>query len=144
MACQGILDELQSVDQQLATESELVLAMERADASRESCEQVILSVATTQAEDVLYARQADQFELYALWFEGALSRRFDNFDGYCDILGDAFRILLSGVADVEALLTSGDLGVMDQVRLQELRDLDLEALDVLFLEVEMQCSELLR
>jgi hypothetical protein len=139
-ACQTLLNELASVDTQSAEEATLQAAMERADANREECTALFLETADSAGSQLLARHRGREFTLQALQIESALSYRFDNRQHYCEIIRETFVLLLQGVAELEAALLDG-IGSPDEIRqMTELRDLDLEALDVLYEATDSFCA----
>ncbi len=136
--CDSILFDLHDVSLNEASEEELVNAMNQADGAADRCELILPS--TNVFESLFSAHKVRGLRIHGLWFEAALSRRFDGNDGYCAILSDAFDLLALSIWEIDSVLTSSDqVSGSDEIELRELRDLDLEALDVLYMGIESAC-----
>lgn len=139
-ACRTMLREFVSVDTREMTEAELEAAMQRASANATPCGDAFDAEADTPGERQMAQHEGRQFQLYALMFEGTLSERFDDYAAYCPIVADTFQLLLANIAELEAVLQRDDVAEDERSQLAELRDLDLEALDVLFIASEEHCQ----
>jgi len=140
-ACDTFLSEAGAMNTAAATEEELTQAMLRADADRDICTRLYLESADTDAAQALAIHRGREFTLVALNMEAALSYHFDQRNHYCDIIRETFSMMLQNVADLEVVLSvPGVLDSEEGRRLVELRDLDLEAMDVLFEATDSFCS----
>lgn len=138
--CEALLDHLRNTDLQRATESLLERRLQEADALLEACREAYPRTAHDPVEHVLLTHRADQIALQALFIEAELSRRFDGGAGYCVILGEAFGLLLGGMVRIDDTLACPDLPREGRRQLEELRQLDLQTIDVLFLGFEAACG----
>ncbi len=140
-ACDTFLSEAGSVNTAEATEDDLIRAMERADADAGICTRLYLEAADTDAMRALAIHRGREFTLVALNMEAALSYYYDDRNHYCDIIRETFALMLQNVADLEAVLTLPEVVESEAGRqLVELRDLDLEAMDVLYEATDSFCS----
>lgn len=140
-ACDTFLSEAGALNTGDATEAQLTQAMLRADADTDICTRLYLESADTGAEQALAIHRGREFTLVALNMEAALSYHFDQRTHYCDIIRETFSLMLQNVADLEVLLSEPDeRDSTDARRLAELRDLDLEAMDVLYEATASFCS----
>ena len=140
-ACDTFLSEAGAMNTAAATEEELTHAMLRADADRDICTRLYLESADTDASQALAIHRGREFTLVALNMEAALSYHFDQRNHYCDIIRETFSLMLQNVADLEVVLSvPGVLDSEEGRRLVELRDLDLEAMDVLYEATDSFCS----
>jgi pyrroloquinoline quinone (PQQ) biosynthesis protein C len=70
-----------------------------------------------------------------------MSVRFDDRAFYCEIVRESFQILLTDQIDVEtALSTLNALSPLETRTLQQLRDLNLQTMDVLFQATDRFCN----
>lgn len=139
--CETMLMELTALDENTLDEAALQQAMESASANASMCAEVFLDNARTPAEQVIARNRARQFELLSRSYEAAMSVRFDNRAFYCEIVRESFQILLIDQVDVETALSSiTSLTPLETRTLQQLRDLNLETLDVLFQATDRFCD----
>ena len=141
LACDTLLTELRTTSLGSASEPELAALLESADRNSEVCAQLWAEAATSSWEEQIAAHRSYQLPLQALLIEAALSERFDGHFGFCDIVDETFAMLFEGIAALEAALANPDIGHEDRLRAIELRDLDLEAVDVLLVTRTEQCAE---
>lgn len=140
-ACETLLGELSMLDASAASEAELVAAMTTADTTGAECGQILINDAQTPVEQIIARNRARQFELVGRTFEAALSFRFDGRAFYCDIVRESFQMLLADQVDVETGLQElSGLSDEETRTLHQLRDLNLEALDVLFQATQRFCD----
>jgi uncharacterized protein YcfL len=140
-ACDTFLSEAGALNTSEASEEQLSQAMERADADAEICMRLYLESAETEATRALAVHRGREFTLVALNMEAALSYYFDDRNHYCEIIRETFTLMLQNVADLELALTTPGLAESEEGRqLAELRDLDLEAMDVLYEATDSFCS----
>lgn len=139
-ACRTMLSEFVRMDLRTMPEADIERAMDRASSQQVACSAAFDDEARSVGEEQMAQHEGRQFSLYSLMFEGTLSERFDNYAGYCDIVADMFQLLLTNVGELEATLVAGDLPESERLQLVELRDLDLEAIDVLFIASEEHCQ----
>ncbi len=140
LACDTLLRELRSLDYATATEAEMVHYMQATAESDEPCERLWMAQAVTRTDETIAAHQARQFDFQSRMVESAISARFDNRIGYCEILDEMFALLFTGLSDIEVAM-QGNLPAGDAANLHELRELDLEALDVLVVHRAENCEE---
>ena len=141
LACDTLLSELRHLDYETASEAEMVGLMQSADQSSERCAELWLEQADTRGERQIAIHEGRQLPFQALLLESAISARFDNRFGYCDILDDTFALLFTGLAEIEQALSESWMSEDERNQLIELRDLDLEAVDVLVVHREENCEE---
>ena len=140
-ACDTFLSEAGAINTGEATEEQLTQAMLRADADTDICTRLYLESADTDSQRALAIHRGREFTLVALNMEAALSYHFDQRTHYCDIIRETFVLMLQNVADLEVVLSAPDeRDSADGRRLAELRDLDLEAMDVLYEATDSFCS----
>jgi hypothetical protein len=140
-ACETLLGELSMLDASAANEAELLAAMTTADTTGAECGQILINDAQSPVELIIARNRARQFELVGRTFEAALSFRFDGRAFYCDIVRESFQMLLADQVDVETGLQEFNGLTEEETRtLEQLRDLNLEALDVLFQATERFCD----
>jgi hypothetical protein len=139
LTCEAMLEEFAAIDEESATEDALSSAMHRADEAAEACETRFSRNADSEGDQLLFAHRSDQLRLFSLFFEAALSRRFDGFDGYCDILGDIVRLLVEGINEERQALDSGNLSDEDRRKVRELLELDVKTLEVVSVQVGANC-----
>jgi hypothetical protein len=140
LACDGLLTRLADVDTTVASETELMAAMNEADASVERCTDAWVDGADSPAQVVLARHRGAQITLRALTFEAALSQRFDEMANYCAIVEDLFALILGRLAEIEAAIVADETSGEDRRKFQELRDLDLETIDVLLVATTEFCG----
>lgn len=139
--CETMLMELTALDEYSLEEPALQRAMESASTNAAMCADVFLDNARTPVEQVIARNRARQFELLSRSYEAAMSVRFDNRAFYCEIVRESFQILLADQVDVETALTSiASLTALETRTLEQLRDLNLETLDVLFQATDRFCN----
>jgi hypothetical protein len=141
LTCEAMLEEFAAIDEESATEAVLSDAMNRADEAAEACETRFSRSADSEGDQLLFAHRSDQLRLFSLFFEAALSRRFDNFDGYCDILGDIVRVLVEGINEERQALEAGNLSDEDLRKVRELLELDVKTLEVVSVQVGANCPQ---
>lgn len=139
-ACRMMLTELIQTDLSEASEQALVDGMTRASENAEPCAAAFMDEAQTPGERAIATHEGGQFWLYSFVYEVTLSERFDDYSGYCAIVSDTFRVLVNGLGALEEALSLDTLRDDERRQLQELRDFDLEALDVLLIAVESRCE----
>ena len=140
-ACEAILDGVRHALRHERDEAVLQAMLEQAVEAYPSCLVRYEAAARTPGEVVLFRHRAHHMELYALLLESELSARFDGGAHRCSILQDTFRNLIVGLRRIEEALEVTPLSEEERRRLVELRHLDLQALDVLFLDFEATCSQ---
>lgn len=140
IACETLVSELRSLDTRRMTEADLVERMREAEASSAVCAELWRGEAETPGEAVIADQEARQVPFHALLLEGVLASRFDGMSNYCTILDDTFAILFEGLGEIEAALAGRALTDDERGRLIELRDLDLEAMDVLLVLRSEHCD----
>lgn len=138
--CDALAADLEQVDVDASTEGELVSAMELADTSSQTCRDAFLDEARSDAERVIANHRARQMAVHARYFEASLASRFDGGANFCDIISEALNLLLTDAVEIENALADDTMGRADHDMLVQLRDLDLEAIDVLMLTAESACS----
>lgn len=141
LACDTLLSELRMLDYQTAPEPELVAFMERADERTEPCAEMWHEQASSVGEHAVATHQARQLRFQALLIESAVSDRFDNRFGYCEILDDTFALLFESLSDISGALEDGGLSEADERTLRELLDLDTQALDVFLVHRAENCGD---
>lgn len=140
-ACDTFLSEAGALNTAEASEEQLTQAMQRADSDADICTRLYLESAETDATRALAIHRGREFTLVALNMEAALSYHFDDRNHYCDIIRETFTLMLQNVADLELALNTPGLAETEEGRqLAELRDLDLEAMDVLYEATDSFCS----
>lgn len=140
LACEAMVERFDKMNVDTATEAELERAMNEARDSFERCDLQFRSAGTTRGERALYAHRADQVRLHELLFEATLSRRFDGMTGYCVILRDMVRVLAQSIETMDAAFAAGKMNQNDERRLGELYQLDLKALEVLGVQLNVTCD----
>lgn len=140
LACDTLLHELYALDLETASEAELETWRARGESRVDSCTTAWLDEARTLPDTVMARHRAGELWIRTLFVEGTLARRFDGFANYCAVVQDTFEQLFSGIADIEAALATGTLDDEDRRQLIQLRDLDLEAIDVLAIAADEYCS----
>jgi len=140
LACDTLLHELYDLDLDLASESELETWRARGEARVDDCSTAWLDEARSLAQTVMARHRAGELWIRTLFVEAALARRFDGFANYCAIVQDTFEPLFVGIADIEAALVSDDVDDEERRQLIQLRDLDLEAIDVLAVAADAYCD----
>lgn len=143
LACETLLDELRTAPLGTASEPELEALLESAERNAEPCTRLWAEVSSTSWEEQIAAHRSYQLPLQSLLIEAALSERFDGHFGFCDIIDEIFALLFEGIAALEVALASPGISDDDRVRAVELRDLDIEAIDVLLVTRNEQCAEAL-
>ena len=139
-ACRTMLTELIQTDLANASEDALMAGMTRASEHAEPCAAAFLDEARTPGERTIAAHEGGQFWLYSFVYEITLSERFDDYSGYCAIVSDTFGLLVSTLGSLEQALESDDLLDDERRHITELRDFDLEAVDVLLIAAENRCE----
>lgn len=140
LACDTLLHELYALDLELASESDLETWRARGESRVDDCSVAWLDEARTLAQTVMARHRAGELWIRTLFVEAALARRFDGFANYCAIVQDTFEPLFVGIADIEAALVSDDVDDEERRQLIQLRDLDLEAIDVLAVAADAYCD----
>lgn len=140
LACDGLLERLAQVDTSTASESSLESAMNEADGAYSVCADAWRDEAESPADMVFAGHRVAQLELRSLMFEAALSQRFDNMANYCAIVEDLFALILLSLAELENAIVSGDFRGEELRSFEELRDLDLETIDVLLTATAEFCA----
>lgn len=138
--CDALAADLEQVDVEASTEAALVAAMELADAASLSCRDAFLDEARSAAERVIATHRSRQMAVHARYFEAALASRFDGGANFCEIIGETLNLLLTDAVEIEGALADAALVRSDREMLVQLRDLDVEAIDVLMLTAESACS----
>ena len=141
LACDTLLRELRGTSLATAPEAELDRLLQAADANSEECARLWAESASSSWEEEIASHRSYQLPLQALLIEGVLSERFDGYFGFCDIVDETFVLLFAGLAALESALEEESLSDEDRLRIVELRDLDLEAADVLIVTRTEQCPE---
>ncbi|MFT4702551.1 MAG: hypothetical protein ACI81R_000236 [Bradymonadia bacterium] len=139
-ACRTLQTELEAVSLTESAEEELMRLMLRAREEAEPCKPEYLRGASGPVEELIARHEGRQLELYGLMVEATLSSRFDDYANFCDIVGDTFTMLLDNIASLEETLQNESLTELETRQLLELRDLDLEAIDVFFMASERRCQ----
>ncbi len=80
-----------------------------------------------------------QISIQARYLEAELAIRFDDGAHLCAIIAEAFEALIADLAEIEEALALPDLPDADRRLLTQLRDLDLEATDVLVASAGDRC-----
>jgi hypothetical protein len=127
IACHTLVAEVSSVDLAQVDEAELVRLMEAARDGEQACAPLF---ASEPVHPAMAAYRARQLRLRALLIELTLSTRFDHNAATCEIIRDAFAELFRSVTELNTAL-SAEIPAEDAVVMEQLRDLELEALDVL-------------
>lgn len=140
LTCEALLDEFARLDSEEATEDELVAAMEKADQTADACALLFQEQATGRGDELLFAHRSEQLRLFSLFFEAALSRRFDSFSGYCAILSDLVRIIIEGINQEQLAIESGKLSPEDERKVRELLQLDVQTLEIVSIQVDSRCA----
>ena len=144
VACDRMLDQMRELDTASLDEATVDGWMRRADSERARCQRAFERAARNPVDLVFARHRAAQFELFALALERSLAERFDAGANRCEIVRDTFAALLRQLADVEAALQQEALAPDDVAKLQQLRSLDVQSLDVLFAQAEAGCREIIR
>ena len=139
LACDTLVRELHVLDVGEVSESELTSHMSHAQANAEWCTSAWRDQADGEHEQLLATHRGRQLRFQALLLELALSDRFDGQAGYCDILDETFALLFTGLADLESALQVDAIEAQIRARMIELRDLDVEAIDVLVVHRAENC-----
>lgn len=139
VSCELLLDHLKDLDVERASEAELTRAMEDADQARDPCRGAWRGAARDRYERTLADHRTHQLALRALVIESVLAERFDNGVHICDIQREAFQFLLADIAALEQAIPASDLSEDQRRQLIQLRDLDLESIDVLMVAHQSFC-----
>lgn len=140
MACETFAQELGAMDLDGATRAELDAAFERAETEAPICRRLHLEAATTPGERAIAAQEARKIPIQALLIEGAIEVRYEDGTQYCDILDEHFALLFIALAEIEDALLNVELSDEERRRLVELRDIELEGLDVLAVHRTENCT----
>lgn len=139
-ACEAVLENLRALDVDNAPEPVLQQGLEDAILAYPTCREHYEAAARTDGERYLLLHRAEQIHLTALLLEAQLSARFDGGAHRCEILRESFVLLYGGVSWLESALAEGNLTTPERLRIVELRNLDLQAIDVLFLDFRSTCG----
>jgi hypothetical protein len=141
VSCELLLDDLKVLDVDNATEERLSRAMDEAIRSREGCGLAWMSSATNAYERTIARHREHQLTLRSLVIESVLSERFDGAAHVCDIQREIFRILLADIRALEDALNGTGLSEAERRQLTQLRELDVESLDVLVVAHASFCRD---
>ncbi|TVQ99506.1 MAG: hypothetical protein EA398_12230 [Deltaproteobacteria bacterium] len=140
-ACEELLFTLRNTSVDTRSHDTLDTILDEADALLPLCREAYPRVASNRAERHFNVHRAEQIALQALFLEAELADARRDHALYCDVLGHAFRLLLQGVARLDEALLDDGVSPDERTRLRELRGLDLQAIDVLFLTYEGRCGD---
>ncbi|MCB9506575.1 MAG: hypothetical protein H6697_02780 [Myxococcales bacterium] len=141
VACQTLSIELQTLDPDTAPEPELVRLMETADRDADLCRNLYLADARTPGETALAEHRGRQLSLSALEIELTLSTRFDRQANLCAIVADTFTELLAAIGGLEEALGRDDVADAERAQLEELHQLDMQAVEVLVVTQREFCEQ---
>jgi len=131
--------EFRRMDLNNASEAELVATLRHLEEVEPSCRTAFLREAQTPAERVMAEHSANQFLLNALFVEALLSDRFDGRLHYCTILSDTFALMIEDIGNISLTLETVAMSEAETRQLSELRDLGLQAADVLVVAAGEVC-----
>lgn len=141
LACEELLNQLERVDPEAASETELEAAIVSAERNEERCSNQLASAGSTPGERAFYQHRASELRFFVYLFEGALSRRFDEYEGYCVILRDIIELLAEGLDEMNTtMMEAGDITEAEGRRLRELMVLDLQTLELMSVEWNATCD----
>lgn len=140
IACDTLLSELRTAPVSTASEPELEAWMSAADRNGERCGELWAESAESDWEQQIALHRSYQLPLQSLLIEAAMSQRFDEHFGFCEIVQETFGLLFEGLTALESALGERSLSDETRARVIELRDLDLEALDVLMVSQSERCG----
>lgn len=141
LACDTLLEELGDLDTASLDEPTLQRRIDQAVGAIEPCRGAWARDTSHSASAVFADHRANQLMLRALTIEAAMSARFDGGANFCAILRETFSVLLQDLAALQAALDAGRLPPQGVAALEQLRDLDMQALDVLALGADRLCFE---
>ena len=141
LACDTLLRELRAAPLSTASEPDLDRLLHAADTNSDPCDRLWADSASNSWELQIAAHRSYQLPLQALLIEAAMSERFDGHFGFCEVVDETFALLFEGLAALEGALQSSSLSPEDRGRIIELRDLDLEAADVLVITRMEECAD---
>ncbi|MFT6400365.1 MAG: hypothetical protein ACJAYU_005136 [Bradymonadia bacterium] len=124
----------------MASELELDAWRTAANRNRERCGELWAESAGSDWEQQIALHRSYQLPLQSLLIEASMSQRFDEHFGFCEIMQDTFGLLFEGLTALESALGERSLSEETRGRLLELRDLDLEALDILIVSRSERCA----
>jgi hypothetical protein len=139
LSCDALLADLEQLDVPASSEATLERWMHAADNSISTCEDALLGEARTPGEQVIARHMVRQISIQARYLEAELAIRFDDGAHLCAIIAEAFEALIADLAEIEEALALPDLPDADRRLLTQLRDLDLEATDVLVASAGDRC-----
>ena len=140
-ACEELLFSLRNTSVSTRSHDTLDAILDEADALLPHCRAAYPRVASSRAERHFNVHRAEQIALQALFLEAELAEARLDHALYCDVLGHAFRLLFQGVSRLDEALLEDELSPDERARFRELRGLDLQAIDVLFLTYEGRCGD---
>lgn len=141
LACDTLLAELRTAPLSTASEPELESWMAAAERSKVRCAELWAESAESDWEQQIALHRSYQLPLQSLLIETAMSQRFDDHFGFCEIVQETFGLLFEGLTALESALANRSLSDETRGRVTELRDLDLEALDVLMMGQMERCGD---
>ncbi len=139
IACSSMIQDFHKIDADKATEEELEAAMSLAIDSYERCKRQFELAGKTKEDRAINGHRAEEIYLHSLYFESALSRRFDHMAGYCDILKDILKTLALDIQNMEEELATLKFSEQQQKRMRELQLLDMQSLELVGAQMRLAC-----
>jgi hypothetical protein len=139
--CLDLAQEYRLTDVSEASEAELARQMEEADLNDELCGRALRENYRGAGGAVMASHLARSLTIHSLRAELALSERFDEMAGYCEILAELTELLR---ADLNELLGAferpEELSERDLATLRPLTQLTIQSLEICALDYAETCE----
>ena len=138
--CLDLLESYERTDLDEASEEELQRQMQESEANQETCAEAFTRVYDGSGGTVMADHLARSLTLHALQAELALSARFDQMSGYCEILVELIEALRDDTEELDRFLREGDPPEEDLRHLGPLLELTVQSLQVSLLDYTETCG----
>ena len=138
--CVELLGSYERTDLDQASEEELLRQLQESDANQETCAEAFTLTYDGAGGAVMADHLGRSMTLHSLQAELALSVRFDEGAGYCEILVELIEALRTDTEELDTFLREGDPSEEHARHLVPLLELTVQSLQISLLDYTETCS----